>query len=141
MAGQPWTQYLNEKVFKPSGMNRTFPTNTKARVSNRAVGHADNDELVNANDWPALRPSGAFLSTVLDLAKWDAVLYTDKILSESSRRQMWTPVTLNDGTTSPYGFGWELAMFVTARACTTHSPSRRTAPRPAPSLTTRTPPI
>ena len=45
---------------------------------------------------------------MLDLAKWDAVLYTDKILSESSRRQMWTPVTLNDGTTAPYGFGWEL---------------------------------
>jgi D-alanyl-D-alanine carboxypeptidase len=108
VAGRPWTEYLNEKVLKPSGMNTTFPTNTTARVPNRAVGYADNDKLLNADDWPALRPSGAFLSTVLDLAKWDAVLYTDKILSESSRRQMWTPVTLNDGTTSPYGFGWEL---------------------------------
>ena len=108
VSGQPWTEYLNEKVFKPSGMNTTFPTNTKARVPNRAAGYADNDKLVNANDWPALRPSGAFLSTVLDLAKWDAVLYSDKILRESSRRQMWNPVTLNDGTTAPYGFGWEL---------------------------------
>ena len=31
VSGQPWTEYLNEKVFKPSGMNTTFPTNTKAR--------------------------------------------------------------------------------------------------------------
>lgn len=108
VAGQPWTEYLNEKVFKPSGMRATFPTNTKERVPNRAVGYADNDKLLTADDWPALRPSGAFLSTVLDLAKWDAVLYTDKIISEPSRRQMWTPVRLNDGTTSPYGFGWEL---------------------------------
>ena len=53
-------------------------------------------------------PSGAFLSTVLDLAKWDAVLYTDRVLTESSRRQMWTPATLNDGSTYPYGFGWQL---------------------------------
>ena len=45
---------------------------------------------------------------MLDLAKWDALLYTDKILSDSTRRQMWTPVTLNNGTSYPYGFGWEL---------------------------------
>ena len=31
------------------------------------------------------------------------------MLSESTRRQMWSPVTLNDGRSYPYGFGW---MFV-----------------------------
>jgi CubicO group peptidase (beta-lactamase class C family) len=56
----------------------------------------------------AQHPAGGFLSTVLDLAKWDAMLYTDKLLSESSRRQMWTPVTVSDGTAYPYGLGWEL---------------------------------
>ena len=48
------------------------------------------------------------MSTVLDLAKWDGVLSTDRILAEPTRRQMWTPVTLNNGTTYHYGFGWEL---------------------------------
>jgi D-alanyl-D-alanine carboxypeptidase len=108
VSGRPWTDFLSDRVFTPSGMNTTFPTNTKERVSNRARGYSDNNKLLDADDWPALRPSGAFLSTVLDLAKWDAVLYTDKILSESTKRQMWTPVTLNNGTTAPYGFGWEL---------------------------------
>jgi len=55
-----------------------------------------------------LRPSGAFLSNVLDLAKWDAALYTDRLLKQLTREQMWTAVKLNGGTTSPYGFGWEL---------------------------------
>src|SRR5688572_13112219 len=108
IAGQSWSEYLTQKVFRPSGMNTTFPTNTKESVPNRAAGYTDNNKLLNADDWPALRPSGAFLSTVLDLAKWDAVLNTDKVLSESTRGQMWTSVTLNNGTTSPYGFGWEL---------------------------------
>ena len=108
VSGRPWTEYLTDKVFKPSGMNTTFPTNTNVSLPKRAQGYADNDTLRNADDWPALRPSGAFLSTVLDLAKWDAVLDTDRILSEVSRRQMWTAVRLNDGTSSPYGFGWEL---------------------------------
>ena len=108
VAGRPWSEYLSEKVFKPSGMNTTFPTNTTESLPNRAAGYTDNDNPKPASDWPALRPSGAFLSTVLDLAKWDAVLNTDKILSESSRRQMWNPVKLNNGTSYPYGFGWQL---------------------------------
>lgn len=36
------------------------------------------------------------------------MLDTDKILSASTRREMWTPVTLSDGTSRPYGLGWEL---------------------------------
>lgn len=108
VSGQPWTEYLDVKVFKPSGMTATYPTNTKATLPNRAQGYVDNDRLREAGEWLALRPSGAFLSTVLDMAKWDAVLYTNRILTEDSRRQMWTPVTLNDGRTYPYGFGWQL---------------------------------
>ena len=89
-------------------MKATRTTTTTASVPNRAQGYTDRDKLHDSADWPAVRPSGAFLSTVLDLAKWDAVLYTDNILSVPTRRQMWTPVTLNDGTSYPYGFGWEL---------------------------------
>jgi D-alanyl-D-alanine carboxypeptidase len=109
VSGRPWTEYLTEKAFKPSGMHTTFPTNTKEKVPNRAHGYTDNDKLNPADDWTALRPSGAFLSTVLDLAKWDAVLNTDKVLKESTRRQMWTQGTLKDGTSAPYGFGWQIA--------------------------------
>jgi D-alanyl-D-alanine carboxypeptidase len=108
VAGQPWSEYLRKMVFLPSGMNTTFTTNTTEKLSNRAVGYTDNDKLRKAKDWLALRPSGAFLSTVLDLAKWDTTLYTDKVLSESSRNQMWIPVKLNNGTSYPYGFGWQL---------------------------------
>ena len=60
VSGRPWSEYLSEKVFKPSGMNMTHPTNTKVSVPNRALGYADNDKLLNAADWAALRPSGAF---------------------------------------------------------------------------------
>jgi D-alanyl-D-alanine carboxypeptidase len=111
VSGRPWSEYLSEKVFRPSGMNTTYPTNTEVNVPNLAQGYVDNHKLLNADKWPALRPSGAFLSSVLDLAKWDAVLYTNKILSDSTRHEMWTPVKLNDGTSFPYGFGWELGSF------------------------------
>lgn len=111
VSGRPWTEYLTDAVFKPVGMLATYPTNTGERILNRAIGYAGNDKLDVAGEWITLRPSGAFLSTVLDLAKWDAALYTDKILTETSRRQMWTGATLNDGTPCQYGFGWQVGAF------------------------------
>jgi CubicO group peptidase (beta-lactamase class C family) len=109
VSGRPWPEYLDEKVFKPSGMNSTFPTNTTRPIPNLAQGYVDNDKLQEADTWVALRPSGAFLSTVLELAKWDAMLNTEKILSETTRRQMWSPMKLNSGASSSYGFGWEIS--------------------------------
>jgi D-alanyl-D-alanine carboxypeptidase len=108
VSGKPWPEFIAERVFKPSGMTATWPTNTTEHVPNRAQGYVDNDELRDEPKWLALRPGGAFLSTVMDLAKWDAMLYTDRVLTEASRRQMSTPVTLTDGKTYPYGFGWML---------------------------------
>ena len=42
------------------------------------------------------------------MAKWDAALYTEKLLKRSSLDQMWTPVKLNSGKIFPYGFGWTI---------------------------------
>ena len=109
VTGKPWGDYLKERVFAPLEMNATRTTNMTELVENRANGYRwRNGKLENSDIYFALRPSGAFLSTVLDLAKWDAALYTDKILKQSFREMMWTPVKLNTGATQPYGFGWEL---------------------------------
>ena len=78
------------------------------RSPNRAVGYTGNDNLKIADDWVALRPSGAFLSTILDLAKWEATLYTETVINEATRRLMWEPVRLTNGKTAEYGFGWHV---------------------------------
>jgi CubicO group peptidase (beta-lactamase class C family) len=52
---------------------------------------------------------GSLYLTSLDMAKWDAALYTEKLLKRSSLETMWTPVKLNDGTTHGYGFGWGIS--------------------------------
>lgn len=109
VSGKPWEDYLSERLFTPLSMNSTRTTSLTEIVQNRADGYVwTADKLQNASVLFALRPSGAFLSSVLDLAKWDAALYTDKILNQSLRDQMWLPVKLNNGTTHPYGFGWYL---------------------------------
>ena len=111
ISGQSWGEFVAARIFQPLGMQstRTTPTSTTEKIARYAQGYVDNDTLREAPQWVALRPSGAFLSTVRDLAKWDAALRTESILTEPTRRQMWTPVTLNDGATYPYGFGWMMA--------------------------------
>lgn len=109
VSGKSWGDFMNERVFAPLGMTATRPTSFSGIVPNRADGYEwKNNKMQNAVEYFAVRPSGAFLSTVLDLAKWDAALYADAILKQSMREQMWTPVKLNSGATHPYGFGWLL---------------------------------
>jgi CubicO group peptidase (beta-lactamase class C family) len=106
-SGRPWQEYIEEKVFQPAGLS-IVPTNTRNPIANKARGYDGRHNTNLAADWVALRPSGAFLSTVLDLAKWDAVLYTDRVLTDAERQQMYAPARLNDGTTAAYGFGWHV---------------------------------
>jgi len=111
-SGQPWQQYISERVFKPLGMTATHTISLKEVVANRASGYDwSKPKVENADILIALRPSGAFDSTVLDLAKWDAALYSDRILKQASREQMWKPLAETtrkneDGRPTSYGFGW-----------------------------------
>jgi D-alanyl-D-alanine carboxypeptidase len=109
VSGKPWDVYLAERVFHPMGMTATRTTTVTALVPHRARGYSWRDTgYVNAPELLAVRPSGAFLSTVLDLARWDAALYEDRVLTKSSREAMWTPVRLAGGGSYGYGFGWTL---------------------------------
>jgi D-alanyl-D-alanine carboxypeptidase len=109
VSGKPWGDFLNERLFTPLDMKSTRTTNMSDLVANRANGYVwRNGTLSNASVYLALRPSGAFLSTVLDLAKWDAALHNLQIFKQATLDEMWHPVKLNDGKTYPYGFGWEL---------------------------------
>jgi D-alanyl-D-alanine carboxypeptidase len=109
VSGRPWSEFMTERVFRPAGMLSTRTTTMTETVPNRAAGYSDNDRLLDAEDWATVRPGGGFLSTALDLAKWDAALYTDRVLTEASRREMATGVTFNDGSPVLYGLGWHVS--------------------------------
>ena len=108
VSGKPWADFMKERVFAPLGMNSTRVTTARDIVPNRADGYYWRGHLENDEVMLAVRPSGAFLSSVMDLAKWDAALYGNTLLFQASLDETWTPVTLNDGKKHPYGYGWEL---------------------------------
>lgn len=109
VSGQSWGDFFTERIFKPAGMSATRTTNFSEIIMNRANAYSLQDgKLQNAEVYLALRPSGAFLSTVSDLAKWEATLHTSKFLKAETRKIMWTPFKFNDGKDSVYGLGWRI---------------------------------
>jgi CubicO group peptidase (beta-lactamase class C family) len=109
VSGQPWPQFMTERVFKPLGMTATRTTDTMDIVPHRANGYLFRDgEQHNVGPLLALRPSGAFLSTITDLMKWEGALHDGVALSKEEQAQMLTPMRLTDGSAANYGFGWML---------------------------------
>ena len=113
VSGKFYGDFLQERVFKPLDMSTARIISEADIIPNRAAGYrVANGQLKNQN-WvsPTLNTTadGALYLTVYDMAKWDAALYTEKLLKRSSLEQMWTKVKLNDGKTAAYGFGWGLA--------------------------------
>ena len=79
---------------------------------------------------------GSLYFNILDLAKWDAALYTEKLLKRSSLDLMWTVAKLKNGQPNKgnYGFGWFIdqrgraiaAFTTTARGKASRPPSTAT---------------
>ena len=112
VSGQYFGDFLQERVFNPLGMSTTRIMSEADIIPNRAAGYVlDKGQLKN-QEWVAPSANstadGSLYFTILDLARWDAALYTEKVLKESSKREMWTAATLRDGkpNRAGYGFGW-----------------------------------
>lgn len=117
-------QLMNNWIFKPLKMEHTdirLPIE-KNRIQNFAKGHlydstsrayvdAELSPASNYTVWLGGRKGpGRVSSTALDLLKWDQILYTPYLVATTTMEEAYRPYTLKDGSTSNYGFGWELQM-------------------------------
>jgi D-alanyl-D-alanine carboxypeptidase len=108
---RPYQDFLKERIFMPLGMNSTRSYNWQSVITNRATPYSwGNGELRNADylDYSWAFGAGAEGSTVIDMTKWAENLDTEKLLPKKRWEEMWTPVTLADGSTFDYGFGWHV---------------------------------
>jgi len=113
VTGKFYGDFLQERIFKPLGMGTARIISEEDIVTNRAASYRLVDGKLKNQEWvsPTMNSTadGSLYLTVYDLAKWDDALYTEKLLKRASLDQMLTPVTLNNGKTYPYGFGWLVA--------------------------------
>ncbi len=113
LADKHWSEFLAERLFTPLGMTTARVISERDIVMHRAAGY-ELDEKGEVRDQEWVAPSanrcadGALYFSVKDLAAWDAALHAREFLEPESFEAWWTPVSLKNGTTFPYGSGWDI---------------------------------
>jgi CubicO group peptidase (beta-lactamase class C family) len=112
VTGEFYGDFLQQRIFQPLGMSTTRIISEADIVPNRAAGYRLVKGELKNQEWVApmvnTTADGSLYFSVLDLSKWDAALYTEKLLKRSSLEQMWTPAKFKNGQANKdgYGFGW-----------------------------------
>jgi CubicO group peptidase (beta-lactamase class C family) len=121
-SGKDFIALCRERIFNPLQMTHTDirTIEEKKLVNNFAIGHiyvAENQRYIRADSFPSSdytiwlgnrKGPGRISSTAGDLLKWDQALYTEKIISKTALKEVFTPYLLNNDSLSYYGFGWML---------------------------------
>ena len=105
VTGKTYAEALQERIFGPLGMKATGYDLARPLIPKRASGYQlAGGQYVNVPylDMTIPYSAGSLYSTVEDLYLWDRALYTDKLLKDELKKQMFTP-GLHD-----YGFGWSI---------------------------------
>ncbi|MBW4692594.1 MAG: serine hydrolase [Lyngbya sp. HA4199-MV5] len=111
VSGQSYVDHLQQHIFEPLGMTHSGYDQSALMLPHRASGYAPAEEgYQNAAFIDMTIPLGAggLYSTVEDLYRWDQALYSDAVLSKSSRQLMFAPaVGMGEASgKAHYGYGW-----------------------------------
>jgi CubicO group peptidase (beta-lactamase class C family) len=113
VSGMSYADFLRESVWGPSGMVDSFDyaelrlTGGDPRVLSydlRPTGEVERVDLDHDLTWG----SSGLCSSAGDLFRFDQALYGQTLVSNAALEQAFSPPQLADGTTSDYGFGWEI---------------------------------
>jgi len=113
VSGQPYAKFLQQRIFGPLGMTQSaYETPATARAT-PVVGHTTKMwggfGAASAISMSQVYAAGALVSTVDDMAKWDAAISSGKLLKPATWAQAFTPYNLSDGKCTSYGYGWQMA--------------------------------
>lgn len=119
VSGKHYFDFLQERVFTPLGMSTARLIAPKLSLADVASGYTiENNRrvAVRLSDAQLLGLSmaaGGIQLSAMDMAKWDAALYTETILKKETLDLMWTNSALVQAAsgTEPdiyYGLGWQL---------------------------------
>ena len=113
-AGRAYPDLLRDSLFVPLGMDRTLPSQADstrpAVLAALALPYRTDAGQPERADWPRPLDANAgagVVSTVLDLARFDAALDSGAVLGPAAREAAFTPARSSaTGERLPYGLGW-----------------------------------
>ncbi len=109
-AGAKYTEYMQEKIFRPAGMEHTqvddrfaiIPYRTRFYQKTKS-GTVENADFLDSS---YKIPGGGWLSSAEDMANFEVAILAGKLIKPATRDLMWTPLKPSDGSKDSYGLGW-----------------------------------
>jgi len=127
-SGKPFRQLLAENILEKIGMTDSVPGQdamsqkalltamgptvekryeaTLARIAKPYTLYGKDELVLTGYPFRQISSSAGLVSTVTDLAKFDAALDGHVFIKKETQALAWTPMTANDGKALPYGLGW-----------------------------------
>jgi len=111
VSGQTYAQFLERRIFTPLGMKDTaFEGHERSRAE-RAAGYSKVEGgFAPAEKLSMTQPyaAGSLVSTVDDLARWNAAIGAGKLLKPASWKLAFKPYMLTPEKSTDYGYGWHV---------------------------------
>lgn len=122
VSGKDFIKLSRKWIFRRLKMKDTDirTLEQKKATTNFAIGHIyvkEREKYIRADSFPSSdytiwlgnrKGPGRISSTADDLLKWDKALYSYKLVKQTTLQEAFSPMKLNDGKSSNYGFGWML---------------------------------
>jgi CubicO group peptidase (beta-lactamase class C family) len=116
VSGMSYADFMAKRIFEPLGLRDTAYEGHERSGRTRVQGYQSAD----ANGAPAIRiaapismtqpySAGALVSTIDDLARWDAAIAAGELLKPESWRTLFAPSPVPTGNQSKVARGWFLA--------------------------------
>lgn len=111
VSGLTYAQFLERRIFTPLGMKDTAFEGHERSWAPRAAGYSKEEQgFVPAKKLSMTQPyaAGSLVSTVDDLARWDAAIGAGRLLTPASWKMAFKPYMLTPQKSTDYGYGWHV---------------------------------
>ncbi len=109
-SGAKYTEYMRQNVLLPAGMEHTVVDDRFAIIPYRTrfyqktqSGTVENADFLDSS---YKIPGGGWLSSALDMARFEIAILNGKLLKPETGDLMWTPLKPSEGQPNGYALGW-----------------------------------
>jgi CubicO group peptidase (beta-lactamase class C family) len=112
VSGLDWPDFFATRLFGPLGMDSTrVILDMDSALEAKVTGYIRQDgQYRRCLSWnPAwANAAGGVITTPVDMARWTAAFYNDRLLPTAVMQTVWSPTRLADGEPLKVGFGWNV---------------------------------
>lgn len=110
VSGKYYADFIEKNIFEKLEMNNSRYASDREIVKNRAYGYHNRGAYTNKMYVSLSIPyaSGSLMSTVDDMLKWQKAINNNSLISEISKKKVFTNYSVNNRKYINYGYGWHL---------------------------------